>query len=60
MKYKDIVDCAKKVIYNVENKQTASINRTRNYTTLAYLFSSAITRIGRDTGIKKIKENKKT
>lgn len=59
MKYKDIVEYAKKVIYNVENKQTASVDRTRNYTTLAYLFSSAITRIGRDTGIKKIKENVK-
>ena len=59
MKYKDIVECAKKVIYNVENKQTASINRTRNYTTLAYVFSNAITRIGRDAGIKKIKENNK-
>lgn len=59
MKYKDIVEYAKKVIYNVENKQTASVDRTRNYTTLAYLFSSAITRIGRDTGIKKIKENNK-
>lgn len=59
MKFKEIVTYAQKCVYNVENKQTASIDSIRNYTTLAYLFSSAILRIGRDTGIKRIKENNK-
>lgn len=59
LKYKDIITLAKKVKSNVENKQTASVDNVRNYTTLAYLFSAAILRAGRDTGIKRIRENKK-
>ena len=59
LKFNEIVKFADKCIYNVEHKQTASIDNVRNYTTLAYLFSKAILRIGKDTGIKRIKENKK-
>ena len=59
LKFNEIVKFADKCIYNVEHKQTASIDSVRNYTTLAYLFSKAILRIGKDTGIKRIKENKK-
>ena len=59
LKFNEIVKFADKCIYNVEHKQTASIDPVRNYTTLAYLFSKAILRIGKDTGIKRIKENPK-
>ena len=59
LKFNDIVTYATKCVYNVEHRQTASIDNVRNYTTLAYLFSKASLRIGRDTGIKRIKENSK-
>ena len=59
LKFNEIVKFADKCIYNVEHKQTASIDSVRNYTTLAYLFSKAILRVGKDTGIKRIKENPK-
>lgn len=59
MKFNDIVSLAKQVKKNVETKQSASVTYTRNYTTLAYLFSKAILNIGKDVGIKYVPENQK-
>ena len=51
MKFKDIVTLANQVKKNVETKHSASVTYTRNYTTLAYLFSQSILKIGKDVGI---------
>lgn len=59
MKFEDIVKDAQQVRENVEKKQTASINKTRNYSTLAYLFSKSILNPGKSIGIKRVPENPK-
>lgn len=59
MKFNEIVKLAEQVKKNVEQKKTASINKTQNYSTLAYLFSKSILNIGKSVGIKKVPQNPK-
>ena len=57
MKFKEIIVLAERTIVQVETKKSASLSKTQNYTTLAYLFSKSILNLGKDIGVKYVPQN---